>query len=183
MLSGNARDVVGYEGLYAVTDDGRIYSHSRVVKTCHGATRLLKGRWLKPSPDGGGYLFVGLSREGKVRPVKIHRIVALAFIDNPESKPCINHIDNNNQNNIASNLEWCTQNENMQHCSRSGRIKIPHHSGEEHPSSKLNEVAVIFIKDNPEVKVSELAKKYNVTVQAIHAIKKGKTWRHVDGSR
>ncbi|MFL4714322.1 NUMOD4 domain-containing protein, partial [Escherichia coli] len=47
MLSEDIRDVVGYEGLYAVTRDGRVYSHSRIINTCHGATRLMKGRWLK----------------------------------------------------------------------------------------------------------------------------------------
>lgn len=181
MLSEDIRDVVGYEGLYAVTRDGRVYSHSRRINTCHGATRLMKGRWLKPAKDGGGYLFVGLCKDGEVKPKKIHRIVAEAFIENKESKPFINHIDNNNQNNNVENLEWCTQHENMQHCSRSGRVKIPHYVGSEHPSSKLNEDIVLVIKNDLITPISELAARYNVTVQAIHAIKKGKTWRHVNG--
>lgn len=181
MLGEDVRDVVGYEGLYAVTSDGRIYSHSRVINTCHGATRLIKGRWLKPAKDGGGYLFVGLCRDGTVKPAKIHRIVAEAFLENKDGKPAVNHIDNDNQNNHVSNLEWCTNKENMQHCSRSGRIKIPHHFGSEHPSSKLDEDAVRLIKKDENTPVSALAKKFGVTVQAIHAIKKGKTWRHVSG--
>lgn len=181
MLSEDVRDVVGYEGLYAVTRDGRIYSHSRVINTCHGATRLMKGRWLKPAKDGGGYLFVGLCREGTVKPTKIHRIVAEAFLENKDGKPAVNHIDNNNQNNHASNLEWCTNKENMQHCSRSGRIKIPHYLGSDHPSSKLNDAAVIHIKKDSETPISVLAKKYGVAVQTIHAIKNGKTWRHIGG--
>lgn len=181
MLSEDVKDVVGYEGLYAVTRDGRVYSHSRVVNTCHGATRLMKGRWLKPAKDGGGYLFVGLCRDGDVKPKKIHRLVAEAFIENKDAKPYINHIDNNNQNNCADNLEWCTQHENMQHCSRSGRVKIPRHVGSEHPMSKLIDSDVRIIKNDVTTPISELAKRFNVTVQAIHAIKKGKTWRHVNG--
>ncbi len=70
MLSEDIRDVVGYEGLYAVTRDGRVYSHSRIINTCHGATRLMKDRWLKPAKDGGGYLFVGLCKDGEVKPKK-----------------------------------------------------------------------------------------------------------------
>lgn len=69
----------------------------------------------------------------------------------------------------------------MQHCSRSGRVKIPHYVGSEHPSSKLNEDIVLVIKNDLITPISELAARYNVTVQAIHAIKKGKTWRHVNG--
>ena len=181
MLGENVRDVVGYEGLYAVTSDGRVYSHSRLINTVYGATRLMKGRWLKPAKDGGGYFFVSLCRDGHAKQEKMHRIVAKAFIDNPENKPAINHIDSNKENNDISNLEWCTQHENMQHCSRKGRIKIPRYQGSSHPSSKLNESIVLKIKRDNKTPVSQLAQRYGVTVQAIHAILKGKTWRHVSG--
>ncbi len=64
MLSENAKDIPGYEGLYAVTEDGRVYSHSRVVKAAHGSTQLRKGRWLKQHENNKGYLYLPLSVDG-----------------------------------------------------------------------------------------------------------------------
>jgi hypothetical protein len=72
------------------------------------------GRILKASCKGG-YLVVGLSSKGKVKTNSVHRIVAICFIDNPENKPQVNHIDKNRSNNNVNNLEWCTSSENAIH--------------------------------------------------------------------
>lgn len=72
------------------------------------------GRILK-SASNGGYIYVGLSIEGIIKSVKVHRLVALAFINNPDNKPHINHIDKNRSNNCINNLEWCTALENNIH--------------------------------------------------------------------
>lgn len=58
MLSENAKDIPGFEGVYAVTEDGRVYSHSRVVKAAHGSTQLRKGRWLKPKINQEGCFII-----------------------------------------------------------------------------------------------------------------------------
>lgn len=69
-----------------------------------------------------GYVIVHLTINDKSYKKSVHRLVAELFINNPENKPIINHIDGNKQNNIYTNLEWCTQAENMQHASRTGLI-------------------------------------------------------------
>lgn len=95
------KDIVGYEGLYQVSNMGRVRSLKRNII-------------LKPTSDmnGKGYYFVNLKRGN---PKKIHRLVAKAFIPNPDNKPEVNHIDGNTKNNKIDNLEWCTHQENCVH--------------------------------------------------------------------
>ena len=80
------------------------------------------GKTLKPSLQKNGYLRHGLSKNNKKKYLYLHRVLATAFIDNPERKPCVNHIDENKTNNDLSNLEWCTVKENMRHGTRTKRI-------------------------------------------------------------
>ncbi|ATE83523.1 HNH endonuclease [Lactococcus phage LP9801] len=87
-----------------------------------GKVRNIKsGRILKPVLDRSGYLKHGLSGYDKRKSLLLHRIIAIAFIDNPEEKPCVNHIDENKTNNDLSNLEWCTVRENNIHGTRTKR--------------------------------------------------------------
>ena len=88
-----------------------------------GKVRNIKsGRTLKPKLNRGGYLMYGLYENNKQKYLYLHRILATAFIDNPEEKPCVNHIDENKLNNDLSNLEWCTVRENNLHGTRIKRI-------------------------------------------------------------
>ena len=107
------RDVIGYEGRYQVSNFGRV--RSLAVKS---KTRFYKGDILSASQDKFGYMVVTLSR----RTHKVHRLVAKAFIDNPNDYPCINHIDENKTNNRVDNLEWCTYKHNANHGTRNARI-------------------------------------------------------------
>lgn len=112
-------------GLYATTSDGRIWCNPRVKKISPGrgfkgtGTYISKGRWIKQFlRDSSGYKrpFVRLTLENGVRKnMQVHRLVALAWIPNPENKPEVNHIDANVLNNNVSNLEWCTRTENQLH--------------------------------------------------------------------
>ena len=87
-----------------------------------GRVRNIKsGRILKPFPNRGGYLRHKLYGYGKKKNLPLHRIIATAFIDNPDGKPCVNHIDENKLNNDLSNLEWCTVKENNIHGTRTKR--------------------------------------------------------------
>ena len=88
-----------------------------------GKVRNIKsGRTLKPKLNRGGYLMYGLYENNKQKFLLLHRIIATAFIDNPEEKPQVNHIDENKTNNDLSNLEWCTARENAIHGTRIKRF-------------------------------------------------------------
>ena len=118
------KDVVGYEGLYQVSNLGRVRGLDRLVKHSGEHMRIQKGRILKGlvhSKDG--YVYVGLYKKGKYKKIKVHRLVGLAFIENPQNKPMINHIDENKENNKLDNLEWCTAKENENHGTKRERMK------------------------------------------------------------
>lgn len=116
------KDIKGYEGLYQVSNLGRVKSLERTVTRKDGRKRTIRERILKPTPDRGGYLLVSLSKgSGKSKVFKVHRLDCEAFHENPESKPCVNHIDENKINNAVSNLEWCTYEENINYGTRTVR--------------------------------------------------------------
>lgn len=111
------RDIEGYEGLYQVSNFGRVKSFDTKDKL----DRIRKGRVLKGRKDKYGYIQVGLYKQGVASKKKIHRLVAEAFISNPENKPEVNHIDEDKTNNIISNLEWVTAKANLNHGTRNER--------------------------------------------------------------
>ena len=111
------KPINGYEGLYEVSNLGRVKSLS---KLCGRSSR--KDKLLKPCKNKGGYLSVILWKDGKIKKFLIHRLVAIAFLENSNNKPCINHIDCNPSNNCIDNLEWCTYSENTQYAYKLGRM-------------------------------------------------------------
>ena len=120
------RDIKGYEGLYQVSNMGRVKSLERTFVDKIGRERTFRGRILKQKTESNGYLRIALHEDsGKVKRFYIHRLVCEAFHENPENKPCVNHIDENKSNNEASNLEWCTYKENNNHGTRTARTSKP----------------------------------------------------------
>ena len=111
------KDVVGFEGLYQVSNRGNVRSVAR--KDSIG--RKCGGRMLKPGYDKDGYLRVNLFKNCKYKTRFIHSLVAGAFIPNPNGYSEINHRDENKVNNYANNLEWCTREYNNNHGTRSER--------------------------------------------------------------
>ena len=111
------RPVVGYEGLYEVSSLGRVRSLDHCVKTRnqHGGLgrRIYPGKVLTPARGKGNYYIVHLCKDNKATNFSVHRLVALAFIPNPEKKPQIDHIDGDRHNNMSQNLRWCTCKENI----------------------------------------------------------------------
>ena len=107
--------VPGYEGLYEVSTEGRVRGAKR--SGCTG--KPLKGR-----VDHGGYHVVTLTRACVSKHVRTHRLVALAFIPNPEGKRTVNHIDGDKLNNCVDNLEWATHSENHKHAYKIGLTKV-----------------------------------------------------------
>lgn len=108
------KDIPDYEGLYQVSNLGRVKSLPR--KHC-------KGYILKQRDNGYGYLTVGLHTINTYKQIKVHRLVAKAFIENKNNDNCVNHIDGNKHNNTVQNLEWCDRNYNMKHAYRIGLLK------------------------------------------------------------
>ena len=117
------KDIKGYEGRYLVSNRGRVKSLERIVIRKNGRKFSIKERILKPFTNHSGYLVVILSGgNGKNKTFLVHRLVCKAFHENPKSKPCVNHIDENKANNVVSNLEWCTYEENNNYGTRTARI-------------------------------------------------------------
>ena len=99
------KSVEGYEGLYEVSDQGRVRSL--------GNNKSRKEKILKQQKNKGGYLKVSLCKDGHLKPLFVHRIVAKAFIPNPNNLETVNHKDEVKSNNAATNLEWMTQGDNV----------------------------------------------------------------------
>lgn len=110
------KPVKGFEGLYEVSNLGRVKSLERVIDARHRC----KEKYLKNEVNYSGYCRVLLSMNGKAKHYSVHRLVAEAFIPNPQNKPQINHIDGNKSNNCVGNLEWCTASENQIHARIAG---------------------------------------------------------------
>ena len=116
------KDIKNYEGIYQVSNLGRVRSLTRKVKTFNGL-RTTKGQLLKPLKTNRNYFRVDLKQNQKNKYISIHRLVAEAFIPNPNNYPVINHIDGDTSNNKIDNLEWCTQSHNIKEAYRAGRAK------------------------------------------------------------
>lgn len=115
------RPVVGYEGFYEVSDCGNVRSVDRWVKGKSGSQHLIKSKTLKQTRLKNGYLQVGLCKNEKQSMIYVHRLVAQAFIPNPDNLPVCNHKDENPLNNKSINLEWCTQKYNINYGTRTKR--------------------------------------------------------------
>ena len=118
------KNIPGYDGLYQVSNFGRIKSLSRKVKRDNHSL-LVKGRVLKQYVTNTGRLEVHLSRNGVWKHCLVHRIVAITFLKNDNSLPQINHINGNPRDNRLENLEWCSQSQNEIHKIHNLKINNP----------------------------------------------------------
>ena len=117
------KDIAEYEGLYQVSNKGRVKSLERKVwNSGNQSYQTIKEKILKPCKNSDGYLLLNLYKDGQRRPYFIHRLVADTFIPNPNEYKEVNHIDENKENNNVSNLEWVTRKENINHGTRNERI-------------------------------------------------------------
>ena len=109
------KDIKGYEGLYQISNEGRVKSLQREIVYKDGRKKVLEEKILRNILSDLGYYHVMLSKDGVPKRYKVHRLVAKAFIPNPNNLPIINHKDENPKNNVVDNLEWCTQGYNVRY--------------------------------------------------------------------
>lgn len=152
------KDIIGYEGLYRITEDGRVFS-------------IGADKFLKQFLDHKGYLFVCLRKNGKPSTKLVHRLVASAYLPIEFGKPYVNHRDSGKLNNAVSNLEWCSARENMLHSYANGRKP---NSG----NAKLSPTSVIAIRQQyAEGKSAyRIAKELGMGTTTIDNIVKRRTW-------
>ena len=131
--------IKGYEGLYTVTRDGNVYSEEK-YRSSGKYKGIHKKRKLKQmvSKSGKGYFVVNLYKDGKMKQKLVHRLIAEAFIPNPNGKIQINHKDGNTKNNSLDNLEWVTPKENSQHACDTGLSTAWHkgNTGKDTPTAR-----------------------------------------------
>ena len=111
------KDIRGYEGIYQISNLGSVKRISN-IHWCN--LKYRDNYYLKPLDNGKGYLRIKLTVNNKSRRVMLHRLIAEAFIENPNNYPFVNHIDGNKKNNNLNNLEWCTQSQNCLHSVKMG---------------------------------------------------------------
>lgn len=176
------KDVVLFEGFYMISTLGRLRNFSKeIFCSKNNSYSFFGAKILKKGISFHGYHQHVLTKNKVNSTKKIHRMVAEAFIPNPENKPCVNHINGIKSDNRVENLEWCNHSENALHAHKLGLIKVP--KGEKRGNSKLTENKVIAIRRlyriNPMVNQSGLSRKLGVSITIIHLVIKGKTWKYL----
>lgn len=117
------RPIKGYEGLYEVSNQGRIKSLPKIKRGKNNSIVHRKEQLLKPCESEGHYSSVNLHKDGIQKTREIHRLVAETFIPNPSNLPCVNHKDETKRNNCVDNLEWCTAKYNANYGTALARAK------------------------------------------------------------
>jgi len=164
------KPVVGYEGLYEVSNLGRVKSLPR-----NGTIR--QERVLRENVKRSGYVNIVLRKNGKPRTFRLHRLVARAFIQNPENKPQVNHKNGDKRDNRAINLEWTTVSENLKH-----KFSVLGWQADRHGTKKVRCVENGNIYDGRRLAERENKLAYGCIKQAIqrNGTAGGLHWEYVD---
>ena len=181
------KDVKGYEGFYQVSNLGRVKSLERDIYFPNGTIiRHMEEKILVPALNNNGYSYVNLCKNGKTKKEYVHRLVAMAFIENPENKPMVNHKDEVKTNNVVDNLEWCSAQENINYGTRTARAAQNHKDFKlgNNPRAK----AVFCVELNKKFDcITRAGKELGVNINCIVSVCRGKTktaggfhWRYAN---
>jgi hypothetical protein len=175
------KEISGYEGLYEVSNKGNVRGVDRYISRIRKGKETkpiyIKGKQLKQS-NSNGYQVISLNNSKKRR-YYVHRLVAIEFLKNSLSLPCVNHIDGKKENNTVDNLEWCTHLENTRHAKRNGLSRIV--SGDEHVNSKLKSTDIpIIFKMSKSLSAAKIAIVFGVSTGAISCVLSRKSWAHIN---
>ncbi len=173
------KDVQDFEGQYQVSTTGKVKSLDRFVPNRWGTLRPIKSRPLVQGKTRQGYHYVLFSQNGKSKKFFIHRLVAAAFIENPDYLPQVNHLDGKKSNNRADNLEWCTCQQNCHHALENKLYVTA--KGSDAGQAKLTEDIVRDIRKQAATGIwhKTLAAQYGVGRKAITKIVNNQRWKHV----
>jgi len=174
------KPIMGYEGKYEISNMGRVKSLKRKQKTKSNGFAIRKGKIIKTSSTGKGYLQIKLSMDGRERSFSVARLVAIHFIGLPETGRQVNHIDSDRKNNNINNLEWVKQQQNSDHRMAYGKVI----RGEDVKQSKLKEEDIVKIRKLlKNHTVREIASKFKVSHPTIVYISQKKIWKHVKNNK
>lgn len=160
-----------FEKGYEVSNLGNVRSVDRIVYTSKQPLKL-KGKMLKPAIDKKGYKRVAIMVDGKLTTLKVHRIVAKAFIENVHDKPQVNHIDCVKTNNEVSNLEWVNNSENIQHAFDKGLMKAKRLHESQRCKQSLDNIKEIAKLKSEGVLNKIIAEKFNCSISSIKRLNK-----------
>ena len=169
-----------YDFYYSISNLGRVKSLKRVVT--HKRCKLsVNEKIITNCISTFGYPFVRMTINNKTKNFKIHRLIAQAFIPNPENKPQVNHINGIKTDNRVENLEWCTHSENMRHALDT-KLRVMK-NGTGIYNSKLTDKIVLTAKErykNEKISYQKLANEYNVSKSVMMLAVKGINWKHLN---
>lgn len=167
------RDIEGYEGVYQISNLGRVKSLDRMVGHNKGGKKLIRGKLKRAHIAKNGYPMLNLSNKNRQESVYLHRILGKTFLPNPRRLETINHKDGNKENFDLSNLEWASHSENISHAYRTGLRK---------PTRILDDcivLSIITFAHKRHTSQQSLANCFGVTRSCVQSIVRRNTWKHM----